>query len=81
MEADKLFNQLQNAGVEVLYDDRPDVRAGEKFADSDLIGVPTRVVISPKTLAKGLVEVKERNSDKVSMVLISEFVGGFRNFK
>ena len=80
-QAEKIYETLRRESVEVLYDDRPDVRAGEKFADSDLIGVPTRVVISPKTLAKGLVEVKERNSDKVSMVLISEFVGGFRNLK
>ena len=80
MEADKLFNQLQNAGVEVLYDDRPDVRAGEKFADSDLIGVPTRVVISPKTLAKGLVEVKERNSADILDVPINEFLLGISNF-
>ena len=63
----------------MLWDDR-DARAGEKFADSDLIGVPTRVVISPKTLAKGLVEVKERNSADILDVPINEFLLGISNF-
>lgn len=58
---DELYGDLQKAGIEVLYDDRMDVGAGEKFADSDLIGIPTRVVVSEKTLASGKIEVKRRN--------------------
>lgn len=60
-EADKLYELLRQKGIEVLYDDR-DLRPGEKFADSDLIGIPTRVVISGKTLAAGKLEVKERKT-------------------
>lgn len=55
---ENFYNLLISRGVEVLYDDR-DVRAGEKFADSDLIGIPWRVVVSDKTLAAGGVEVKK----------------------
>lgn len=77
--AEAIYTACQEQNIEVLYDDRADIRAGEKFADSDLIGIPTRAVVSPKTLEKGMVEVKERSSDKVSMAPISEFVSGFRN--
>lgn len=62
-----LYKKLSDAGVEVLYDDR-DVRAGEKFADSDLIGIPTRVVVSKKTQEEGKVEKTDRNTGTVEMV-------------
>lgn len=68
--ADQLYENLIRAGVEVLYDDRPSIRAGEKFADSDLIGIPTRVVVSAKTLEKGSVEVKGRGEAKARLVEI-----------
>ena len=48
--ADKLYRDLQDAGYEVLYDDRGAARAGEKFADADLIGIPTRIVVSDKNV-------------------------------
>ncbi len=66
-EAQKLYDELLTEGIEVLWDDR-DLRAGEKFADSDLIGIPTRVVVSSKTLANGTFEVKDRATGEVSMV-------------
>ncbi|MFC1730658.1 proline--tRNA ligase [candidate division KSB1 bacterium] len=69
--ADELYEKLTEAGVEVLYDDR-DARAGEKFADSDLIGIPTRVVISKKTLEAGKVERVDRKTGEVEMVSESE---------
>jgi prolyl-tRNA synthetase len=65
--ADGLYTNLQAAGVEVLYDDR-DARAGEKFADSDLIGLPYRVVVSKKAKAEGLYEVVERATGEVKKV-------------
>lgn len=55
-----LERSLEAAGLEVLHDDREDVRAGEKFADADLIGLPLRIVVSEKSLAAGGVEWKER---------------------
>jgi len=58
-EADRLYELLQENRVEVLFDDR-DLRAGEKFADSELIGIPKRVIISEKTMAEGGVEVAPR---------------------
>jgi prolyl-tRNA synthetase len=59
--ADSLYQELTDQGVRVLYDDR-DERPGEKFADADLMGLPYRVVISPKSLEAGGFELKERVS-------------------
>jgi len=64
--ADALYNTLKNNGVEVLYDDR-DVRPGEKFADSDLIGVPVRVVVSDRTVEEGAYEVVLRATGEKKM--------------
>jgi prolyl-tRNA synthetase len=72
-EAEKIYNQLTEKGVEVLFDDR-DVRAGEKFADSDLIGIPWRIVVSGKSLEKGGVEIKNRNSEESEIVEIEKLV-------
>ncbi len=58
--ADKLYDDLQKAGIEVIYDDRP-VSAGVMFSDADLLGVPVRVIVSPKTLGRGAVEVAARD--------------------
>lgn len=60
-QADELYEILTSKSIEVIYDDR-DVRAGEKFADADLLGIPYRVVISDKTAATGTYEFKERTS-------------------
>lgn len=72
--ADKLYKDLQDNGIEVLYDDRDGVNPGAKFADSDLIGCPIRIVVSEKTLATNSVELKERKSDEQKMILISEIL-------
>ena len=66
--ADKLYEDLQNAGVEVIYDDR-NVRAGVMFSDADLIGVPLRIVVSPRNLDEGVFELNSRDkkiSEKIS---------------
>ena len=68
---DALYSELTDKGIEVLYDDRK-VGAGEKFADSDLIGIPYRVVISEKTLEAGNVELVERSTGETRMVEESE---------
>jgi prolyl-tRNA synthetase len=62
--ADALYQTLRSAEVTVLYDDRP-VRPGEKFADSDLIGIPVRVVVSEKTVEAGTYEVVVRATGEV----------------
>lgn len=69
--ADALYQELTGAGVEVLYDDR-DARPGEKFADADLLGIPHRAVVSPKTLEQGRIEYKSRTSDKTEMITAEE---------
>ena len=58
--ANELYESLKNLGVEVLYDDR-DIRPGAMFADADLLGVPVRAVVSPKTCEKGVIEVSFRD--------------------
>lgn len=58
--ADKLYEDLQNAGIEVIYDDRS-VRAGVMFADTDLLGIPLRIIVSPKNMKQGVVEVASRD--------------------
>ncbi|MBI2674295.1 MAG: hypothetical protein HYX22_00955 [Candidatus Yanofskybacteria bacterium] len=73
-EAEKLYNELTDQGIEVLYDDRSDKTAGEKFADADLIGCPWRVVVSNKTLDKNSVEIKKRNEKVAKLVPLDKVV-------
>ncbi len=71
---DQIYADLQAAGIEVLYDDRADTSAGEKFADSDLIGIPNRVVVSAKTLAESSVELKKRSETENTLIPIGDIV-------
>jgi len=66
-KAEEIYRSLVAAGVEVLWDDR-EARAGEKFADADLIGCPVRVVISQRSIDQGGAEVKLRNSSESEIV-------------
>ena len=66
--AEKLYEDMTKGGIGVLYDDRDDKTAGEKFADADLIGIPWRVVISEKTLAKKKIELKRRSAERSEMI-------------
>jgi len=70
--SDKIYKDLKENNVEILYDDRNDKSAGEKFMEADLIGIPIRLVISKKTLAEDSVEIKRRNKDKAELVKIKE---------
>jgi len=70
---EELYEKLIKEGKEVLYDDR-NIRAGEKFSDSDLIGIPTRVVVSEKTLTEGKFEVKDRKSGETAMLTEGELI-------
>ncbi|MCK9392956.1 MAG: proline--tRNA ligase [Syntrophales bacterium] len=69
--AEKLYADLLSMGVEVILDDR-DERAGVKFKDADLIGIPLRVTIGPKNLAAGKVEIKIRRSGEVNILSVEE---------
>ena len=70
-EAGKLYQDLRDKDISVLYDDR-DARAGEKFADADLIGVPHRVVVSNKSLEKGGLEYKLRTESNSKIITHDE---------
>ena len=72
--AEALYKKLLAKGVEVLYDDRDDKSAGEKFADADLIGIPWRVVVSEKSLEKKGVEVKKRGEEKGRVVSVERLL-------
>lgn len=77
-QSDHLIRDLEKAGLSVLVDDRPDATAGSKFADADLIGIPTRLVISEKTLAKDSVEYKERAASAATLIPLSKVAGLFK---
>ena len=66
--AEELYAKLTQKGKEVLFDDRAGKKPGEKFADADLIGIPLRIVISAKTLAKNKIEIKKRNEKESQLV-------------
>ncbi len=74
-QAEDLKTSLEQDGVSVLWDDR-DVGAGEKFADSDLFGIPLRLVLSAKTMEAGTVEVKKRTEDKAVHITEQEAFNG-----
>jgi prolyl-tRNA synthetase len=77
--ADGLYNIFVESGIEVLYDDRTDARAGEKFADSDLIGIPYRVVVSRKSKDEDRFEVVQRQSGEVKRMNEEEIKDYFLN--
>lgn len=68
---EEVYNKLESAGYDVLWDDR-NVSAGEKFGDSDLIGIPVRLLVSEKTGDK--IEFKKRNSDKTELLSFEEVI-------
>lgn len=71
-KAEKIYDELQRSGVDILYDDREDVSAGEKFADADLIGCPVRLVVSEKTQDK--IEWKKRDEEKTEIISLEEVI-------
>ncbi len=77
---EKLYGELSMAGFDVLYDDRDD-RPGAKFATMDLIGVPLQIIVGPKGLAEGKVEVKHRRTGEREMLSLDEVVNKFATKK
>ena len=76
--AENIETDLLAAGVEVLYDDRAET-AGVKLNDSALVGLPVRVVVSPRNLKEGVVEIKARDEDESVLVPMTEAVGRIKN--
>ena len=72
-QADGLYETLTGMGIEVLYDDRTE-SPGVKFNDADLLGIPVRVTVSPRSLEKGSVEIKLRSEKKAELVGLGEAI-------
>jgi len=72
--AKEVYMKLTKTGIDVLWDNREGVSAGEKFADADLIGIPVRLVVSKKA-GEGKVEVKKRNEDKPEVISLEQAIG------
>ncbi|NLL90355.1 MAG: proline--tRNA ligase [Dehalococcoidales bacterium] len=70
-KAESLYKELENMGIEVLYDDRSE-STGVKFNDADLLGIPLRITVSPRSLEKGCIEVKWRSEKKAELVPVDE---------
>lgn len=73
-ETEKLYKEMVGKGMEVVWDDR-EVGMGQKFADADLVGIPYRIVISPKSIEAGGYEMKKRNEEKISIVTNVQLLG------
>ena len=76
-DADALYEELQHAGLDVIFDDRDD-SPGVKFNDADLIGVPIRLTASPRNLKAGMVELKRRDAEEAEQVPRAELVARVR---
>lgn len=76
-EAGELYESLEKQGIDVIWDDR-DIRPGEKFADADLMGVPHRVVVSPKTISKNKLEYKLRTSSAEELLTEEDLLARLR---
>ncbi len=73
-EAEKVYETLMKNGIEVLFDDRLDISAGEKFADADLLGMPYRAVVSLRSIKESGIELKKRIEEKGKVVTLSELI-------
>ncbi len=77
--ADGVYGSLKDLGIKTLYDDRIETRAGEKFGDSDLLGLPYRIVVSRKTKEEGVFEVVQRRTGEVKKMSMKEVEDYFVN--
>jgi len=75
--ADRLYHGLMNNRIDVLMDDREE-RAGVKFKDADLIGIPTQIILGEKNLREGLVEIKDRKTREAVKVSIEKVLDTIR---
>lgn len=71
-EAEKIYEDLLKRNIEVLFDDRKEVSAGEKFSDSDLLGIPWRVIVSARSIKDGGIELKKRTEGKSKIISLNE---------
>ncbi len=72
--AEKVYNELSDAKISVLYDDREDVSGGFKFKDADLLGITRQIVVSEKLLEKNMVEYKKRGEEEAEVDSVKEII-------
>jgi len=73
-EAEKVYEALKKSNIQVLFDDRREVSAGEKFADADLLGIPLRTVVSERSIKDGGIEIKKRFEEKGKITSVEELI-------
>ncbi len=76
--AEQVYQQLQDAGLDVLYDDREEGSAGVKFNDADLLGLPVRVTVSPRSIENGGAEIKRRTEKDAAVVGLADVATAVR---
>ena len=79
-EANKIYESLGKNNIEVLFDDRKEISAGEKFADADLLGMPYRAVVSARSMKEGGIELKKRTEEKGKIVSVDELLAILKAF-
>ena len=72
--ADQVYERLESSKIEVLYDDREGLSAGEKFADADLLGIPYRAVVSERSLKENGIEVKKRIEERGEIISLESLI-------
>lgn len=77
--AESIYADLQNAGVEILYDDR-NLTAGVQFAEADLTGIPLRLIVAPRALAQGMIEYKIRGTNETGLIPLNEVTSFVQNW-
>ncbi|MDP4001124.1 MAG: aminoacyl--tRNA ligase-related protein [bacterium] len=77
-QSDKIYESLQKSDISVLYDEREE-SAGSKFADSDMIGIPVRILVSDKTLESDSVEIKHRGNEETKLVKIKDIIESLKS--
>jgi len=77
---EEIYALLEREGIEVLYDDRP-CRAGEKFSDADLIGLPIRLTVSKRTIEQGKIEYKPRSQAQAELLTVEQAIGAIKALK
>ncbi|HEV3157140.1 MAG TPA: aminoacyl--tRNA ligase-related protein, partial [Candidatus Baltobacteraceae bacterium] len=73
LKCERVYDNLTRMGAKVLYDDRRDLGAGNKLADADLLGMPHRIIVSPKTIAQNVVEWTKRDSGETQLISLDAF--------
>ena len=79
--ADQLYEDLKKLNIEVIYDDRKEIRAGQMFADADLLGVPIRVLVSPRNLKENQIEISTRDKKVNICVDVTEATNSIVDLK